>query len=277
MKLEKLAGATSEIWQIFLQDTSKTDGSGLTGLTSASSGLTAYYHRDTDTTATAIALVSMTLGTFTSGGFKEIDATNMPGWYQFCPPNAAIAAGAKSCAFHLQGATHLAPLPIEVQLVTNYNPDAALQTYPANFAVLAITGGGAVTAGTVSDKTGYSLTQAFPANFAALAIDANGRTKSRVDVQINTALGNLTFLLTDSTLHLPLTGKVNADFTLKSYRLDSSAAATLSGSVSEVDAARLPGVYQVSLLAAELNGGVVTLYFQTADSDPTVVTLVTSA
>jgi hypothetical protein len=31
------------------------------------------------------------------------------------------------------------------------------QTFPSNFAALAITGGGAVTVGTVSDKTGYSL------------------------------------------------------------------------------------------------------------------------
>ncbi len=63
----------------------------------------------------------MTVGTFTSSGFKEIDATHMPGWYQFCPPNAAIASGAKSCGFHLQGATNMAPLPIEVDLVA-YDP-----------------------------------------------------------------------------------------------------------------------------------------------------------
>lgn len=47
-------------------------------------------------------------------------------------------------------------------------------TLPTNFAALAITAGGAVTAGTVSDKTGYSLTQAFPSNFAALGITAGG-------------------------------------------------------------------------------------------------------
>lgn len=124
MKLEKLAGATSEIWQVFVRDSSSTTGGGLTGLAFNSASLTAYYHRDTDTTATAITLATMTVGTFTSSGFKEIDATNMPGWYQFCPPNAAIASGAKSCAFHLKGATNMAPLPIEVQLVS-YNPDNA--------------------------------------------------------------------------------------------------------------------------------------------------------
>lgn len=125
MKLLKVAGATSEIWQVFIQDSSSTTGAGLAGLAFNSASLTAYYHRDTDTTATAITLATMTVGTFTSSGFKEIDATNMPGWYQFCPPNAAIAAGAKSCAFHLKGATNMAPLPIECQLQTGVPIDTA--------------------------------------------------------------------------------------------------------------------------------------------------------
>lgn len=47
-------------------------------------------------------------------------------------------------------------------------------TLPTNFASLAITAGGAVTAGTVSDKTGYSLTQTFPANFSSFALTAGG-------------------------------------------------------------------------------------------------------
>lgn len=116
MKLLRKPGVTSQIWQVFIRDSSSSSGAGLTGLTNASSGLTAYYHRDTDTTATAISLVTMTVGTFTSSGFKEIDATNMPGWYQFCPPNAALAAGANSCVFMLKGATNMVPLPIEVDL-----------------------------------------------------------------------------------------------------------------------------------------------------------------
>ena len=40
----------------------------------------------------------------------------MPGWYQFCPPNAALASGASNVGFHLKGATNMAPLPIEVDL-----------------------------------------------------------------------------------------------------------------------------------------------------------------
>lgn len=48
------------------------------------------------------------------------------------------------------------------------------QSFPTNFAAMAITAGGAVTVGTNSDKTGYSLTQSFPANFASLGITAGG-------------------------------------------------------------------------------------------------------
>lgn len=119
MKIIRKAGDTSNILQIFIQDSSSTTGAGLTGLTSGSAGLTAYYHKDTDTTATVINLVTMTVGTFTSSGFKEIDATNMPGWYQFCPPDAALSTtgSPKSVGIHLKGATNMAPLPIEVQLV----------------------------------------------------------------------------------------------------------------------------------------------------------------
>lgn len=116
MKILETLGATSRIWQVFIADSSSTTGAGLTGLAFNTASLTAYYHRDTDTTATAITLVTMTVGTFTSSGFKEIDATNMPGWYQLCPPNAALASGAKSVALLLKGATNMAPLPIEVQL-----------------------------------------------------------------------------------------------------------------------------------------------------------------
>jgi hypothetical protein len=159
MKLVKKAGAVSEIWQIFISDSSSTTGAGLTGLANNTAGLTAYYHRDTDGAATVINLVTMTVGTFTSSGFKEIDATNMPGWYQFCPPNAALASGAKSCAIHLKGATNMAPLPIEVQL-SAVDPDDATAF-----------GVSRIDAAISSRMATFTL----PTNFSSLVIDANGR------------------------------------------------------------------------------------------------------
>ncbi len=197
MKLNIKKGATSNILQVFVADSSSTTGAGLTGLAYNSGSLTAYYHRDTDTTATSISLANMTVGTFTSGGFKEIDATNMPGWYQFCPPDASLATGASNVGFHLKGATNMAPLPIEVQLVSydpydatrmglsalpnanagantglpvvgsqvpnaNAGANGGLPTVDANLEVKASTlrtnnDKTGYTASTVSDKTGYSL------------------------------------------------------------------------------------------------------------------------
>lgn len=116
MKLLRLPGSTSEIWQVFIRDSTSVTGAGLTGLVFNSAGLTAYYNRDTDASPTAISLVTMTAGTFTSSGFKEVSAANMPGVYQFCPPNAALASGAKSCVILLKGAANMVPLPIEVDM-----------------------------------------------------------------------------------------------------------------------------------------------------------------
>lgn len=222
-KLEKVLGATSEIWQIFIQDSSSTTGAGLPSLVFNSGSLTAYYHRDTDTTATAISLVTMTVGTFTSSGFKEIDGTNMPGWYQFCPPNAALASGAKSCAFHIKGATNMAPLAIEVQL-TAVNPDsgtAFLTTIPG---IAGVT---------------------FPATVAA---EAQG-------VKKNTALAAFPFPVYNSNDHkTPQTG-----LTVTATRsLDGAAFASCANAVTEIGSS---GFYKVDLAATDLNGETVALLF----------------
>lgn len=123
--------ATSRCFDIFINDSSVTTGAGLTGLTFGSGSLTAYYHRDTAASATAITLVTMTLGTFTSSGFVAVDGTNMPGWYQICPPNAAFASGAKSVSIGLKGAANMAPANIRVQIGLDYNVVAARGTLQA--------------------------------------------------------------------------------------------------------------------------------------------------
>ncbi len=152
-KVSLVTGTTSYIAQVFIQDSSSTTGAGLTGLAYNSGSLTAYYHRDTDTTATAITLVTMTVGTFTSSGFKEIDATNMPGWYQFCPPNAALASGAKSVGFHLKGATNMAPLALEIELTAVNNQDSVRYGMTALPNAAAAASGGLLISGSNSGTT----------------------------------------------------------------------------------------------------------------------------
>jgi hypothetical protein len=121
MKLLIQQGKTSKLLRVFIQDSSQTDGRGLTGLAFNSGSLTMYYIKEGDASATAVTLASATVGTWTSGGFKEIDATNMPGWYELGAPNAMIASSA-SVGAHLKGATNMAPVAIEIQLVP-WNPD----------------------------------------------------------------------------------------------------------------------------------------------------------
>lgn len=153
MKLQKVAGSTSQILQIFIADSSSTTGAGLTGLAFNTGSLTAYYHRKGDTTATAITLVTMTVGTFTSSGFAQIDATNMPGWYQLCPPDACFATG--DCAIHLKGAANMAPLPIEIQITAaGFDPDAAVTL--ANATQISGDSGAADNLEAMYDGTGYA-------------------------------------------------------------------------------------------------------------------------
>src|SRR3989304_3614138 len=123
MKLQIKKGTTSKLLDIFIQDSSLTTGAGLTGLTYSSSGLTAYYYREGAASAVAITLATMTLGTWATGGFVVIDGTNMPGCYQLSIPDASLLTGANSVVILLKGATNMAPLVLEIELVDNLVSD----------------------------------------------------------------------------------------------------------------------------------------------------------
>ncbi len=116
-------GTTSRTEDIFIADSSSTTGAGKTGLVFNTAGLKAYYALPR-AAAVAITLATQTVtGAFSSGGFVEIDATNMPGWYRFDLPDAALASGHGS-AIHLSGAANMAMLPFEIELTGWDNQDA---------------------------------------------------------------------------------------------------------------------------------------------------------
>ena len=78
---------------------------GATGLTASTSGLSARYNR-TRTASVSIPLVARTIAqAWTSGGFAEVDATNMPGVYRLDIPDAALAAGADDVTIVVRGAS----------------------------------------------------------------------------------------------------------------------------------------------------------------------------
>ncbi len=115
-KLMLPAGATSQTVNLFIQDSTSTTGAGKTGLVYNTGSLVAYYVRP-KAVAASITLATQTVtGAWSTGGFVEIDATNMPGWYRFDIPNAALATGVTSVGIHFKGATGMAPLPLEIDL-----------------------------------------------------------------------------------------------------------------------------------------------------------------
>jgi hypothetical protein len=96
------SGTTSKSINILIK---KADGSPKTGLVFNTVGLKAYYIRQTDWVSTQITLANLTNLTdpWTSGGFKEIDATNKSGEYRIDLPNAMIASGADFTTLTIDG------------------------------------------------------------------------------------------------------------------------------------------------------------------------------
>jgi hypothetical protein len=89
-------GSTSQSIELYL---------GATGLTASTAGLSARYNR-TRTASVDIPLVARTIAqAWTSGGFAEVDSTNMPGVYRIDLPDAALAAGADDVTIVVRGAS----------------------------------------------------------------------------------------------------------------------------------------------------------------------------
>jgi len=85
------AGLTSQSIDVNLKDSSSTVGAGLAGLVYNTASLAAYYRKGATGSATAISLATQTVGgAWSSGGFVEVQATNMKGVYRLDLPNAAV-------------------------------------------------------------------------------------------------------------------------------------------------------------------------------------------
>lgn len=115
-KLAIKKASTDVTTYVFIQDSSKTTGEGLTGLTFETASLVASYVRPLAARA-AITLATQTVtGAHSDGGFVEVDATNMPGVYRLDLPDAVCATGVPSVVVMLKGAANLAPVLLEIQL-----------------------------------------------------------------------------------------------------------------------------------------------------------------
>jgi hypothetical protein len=115
-KLAIKPGSTSQTVYVFVPDSASTTGGGKTGIAYNAASLTAYYVRVAGSAA-AITLATQTVtGAWSSGGWVEVDATNMPGLYRFDVPDAVLAASSRSAIVYLKGAAGMAPVLLEIDL-----------------------------------------------------------------------------------------------------------------------------------------------------------------
>ena len=178
------AGATSQSIYLEVLDSTSTTGGRKTGLAYNTSSLTAYYVRNGGS-ATAITLATLAAANsaYSSGGFKEVDATNMPGVYRLDLPDAAVASGATSVVVTLKGATGMVQVSAEIQLVTFDPQDSVRMGMTALPNAAAEAAGGLFTRGTGAGQINQ---------------DANGR----IDVNLKAAAGTNVTLDANNVLNV---------------------------------------------------------------------------
>ncbi len=176
-KVSLVGGTTSYIADLFIQDSSQVDGRGLTGLAFGTGSLVASYLRP-GAARVAITLITQTVtGAYSSGGFVEVDATNMPGVYRLDIPDAALAAGVKSVLIMLKGAANMAPCVMEIELTAVNNQDAVSYGLTALPNAAAGANGGLPT----GNASGQVAVASFAANaITATAIAADAITAAKV-------------------------------------------------------------------------------------------------
>lgn len=139
-KLAIKKASTDVTVYLFIQASNVTTGAGLTGLTFETANLVASYVRPgAARAALTLATLAAADSAHSDGGFKEVDATNMPGIYRLDLPDAVCATGVNSVVVMLKGATNMAPVVLEIQL-TNFDlNDASPEVTVADIANNAIT------------------------------------------------------------------------------------------------------------------------------------------
>lgn len=160
-KLDIQAGATSISLGVFIQDSSSTTGAGLTGLVFNTAGLTCYaVVPGSSSAAITLATLAAANSAYSSGGFKEIDSTNMGGWYRLDVPNTNISTG-RSVGIHLKGATNMAPLPFELSLTAINNQSTGFGLLNASANVVQINSVSTSSVTTVSAVQGTTIAPTF--------------------------------------------------------------------------------------------------------------------
>lgn len=224
-----------------------TTGQGLTGLTEASSGLIISTICDNEATATTytaggstIETIS-TLGTFATPTtnkcrFKEVDATNHKGLYEFQFANARFSvASARRLVIGVTGATNLLDAAYEIQLVSFDPYDAVRLGLTALPNAAAEASGGLYTRGTGAGQINQAANGMIDTNPVRLnnvsqsLLDLKDFADDGYDPSTNKVQGVvLTDTVTTYTGNTPQTGDAFA-------RLGAPAGASVSADILAID------------------------------------------
>lgn len=208
MKLAIAKASTDQTVNVFIQDSSSSTGGGLTGLVYNTASLVCYYVR-AKAAAVQLSLATQTVtGAHSDGGFVEISAANMPGWYRLDLSDVICATGVDHVGLMLKGATNMAPTPLEIQLTTlDFNTvmrgtdsaatAAALTTHDDRLSGLVLN---QTTIATLASQISFTLTAGSTDDDAyngclAVIEDASTSEQKAVGLIINYAGGSKTITL----------------------------------------------------------------------------------
>ena len=154
-------GSTGHSEYIYLIDSLSSTGLGKTGVAFNTSGLNAHFVRNAGS-ATTILLASQTAtGSWISGGWAEVDQIRMPGIYRVDLPDAVFASGSDKAIVFIKGVSNTLPVTLEYQL-TAIDPSIFAESSIANstwtYALRTITGGIADTVTTLTNRSGFAIT-----------------------------------------------------------------------------------------------------------------------
>lgn len=111
------AGSTSQSIDVFIADSSSTTGQGLSGLAYDTTTFkdSVYYRKAATGSPVKITLATLAnaQAAWSSGGFVQIDATNMKGWYRLDVPDAMISSSGFVHLF-IGAGTNVAPVCMRV-------------------------------------------------------------------------------------------------------------------------------------------------------------------
>jgi hypothetical protein len=192
---------TSRSLVVFIADTSSTTGGGLSGVTSASSGLVLEYRRQNQSTWTSVTPVAKTLGTYVSGGI--VADGGLAGAYEVDFPDAAFAsaAGVEWVALRIRGVANMLPVLIEIELdAVDYQDaaafglswlDAAVSSRATPTNITSATGV-TLTPGTgLGAQNGSVASVGLVEELGAFALTANGAIDEIADIQALSRLDSM--------------------------------------------------------------------------------------